>query len=163
MNLLKMRKTVLALAASVMLPFSANADDVVTFRITGQDGAVKEFVLDDISRLTFGAETFTMVFNNAAANEEFRYDDVLNMQFGFDGITGVQQVADEADITIRYDGVMLIIDGCPEGARLAVYDISGRPVINQSVQESAQISTEQLTAGVYILKINNKTFKFSKL
>lgn len=163
MNLVKMRKTVLALAASVMLPFSANADDVVTFRVTGQDGVVKEFALDNIRRLAFGEETFTMIFNNAAASEEFRYEDVLNMQFGINDVTGIQEVASENDINIRYDGMMLMIDGCTAGSRLTVYDISGRPVISQSVQESAQISTDQLTAGVYILRINNKTFKFSKL
>ena len=154
----------LALAASVMLPFSASADDVVTFRITGSDGTVKEYALDDINRLAFQEESFTMIFNNGAGDELFRYEDVLKMNFGSMEHTAIQNVADEeGGITISYSGDMLSIDGCTAGTRMMVYDISGRPVMGSTVSGSAQISTQQLSAGVYILRINNKTFKFSKL
>ena len=108
-------------------------------------------------------ETFTMIFNTDAPDEEFRYEDVLKMQFGTKEYTGIQSVADDADINISYDGSYLRIEGCGEASVLRVYDISGRPVISQRVNAQAEISTEQLSAGVYILKINNKTFKFSKL
>lgn len=145
-----------------MLSFTADAQDVVTFRVTAPDGSVKEYALDDINRLAFGDETFVMIFNNNAPDETFRYDDVLRMTFGEGQPTAVQNVTGEdEEMRITYDGSLLRIDGC-EG-RVMIYDISGRPVAAHNVNGSAEISTEQLMAGVYILRTNNKTFKFSKL
>ena len=154
----------LSVAASFVLAFPAFADDVVTFRVTGSDGTVREFALDDINRLAFQEETFVMIFNNAAPDETFRYEDVLKMQFGNVGHTAVQNITDDAEgISISYDGSVLSISGCADRQIINIYDVAGRPVISQRVSGSAQIGTQQLSAGVYILKTNNKTFKFSKL
>ena len=153
----------LSMAASVIFSLSASADDVVTLKVIDQNGAEKEYALDDVKRLAFHEESFTMFFNGNAASEEFRYEDVLKMQFGAKDYTGLQNVAEDTDFNIKYDGSMLMVEGCGNGANMLIYDISGRPVMNKRINNSAEISTSQLSAGVYILKINNKTFKFSKL
>ena len=163
MKLLTTRKMLLSLAASIIFSLSASADDVITFRVVADNGTVKEFALDEVNRLTFQEETFTMIFNTDAADEQFRYEDVLNMHFGTKSTTAVQNVAEDAALNISYDGSFLRIEGIAEPSVLRVYDISGRPVMSQRVNGQAEISTEQLSAGVYILKINNRTFKFSKL
>ena len=161
----RIKKGILAMITSVVIPFSAFADDGVTFKVIGTEGNVKEYSLEEIQRLTFQEETFTVMFNSNLGDEIFRYDDVQSIQFG-PVSTGLENIRiDDAagKFAISYDGTILSISGCSDKAQLTVYDISGRPIISQNINGNAAISTESLNSGVYILKINNKTFKFSKL
>ena len=161
----RIKKGVLAIITSVVIPFSAFADDEVTFKVIGTNGNINEYNLEEVRRLTFQEETFTLMFNSSQGDEIFRYDGVRCMQFGSVS-TGQDNIRiDDAvgEFTIRYDGTVLNISGCSDKVQLTVYDISGRPVISQNINGDAAVSTEALNSGVYILKINNKTFKFSKL
>ena len=159
-----MRKPILTLAAATMMALGAQAQDVLTFKVAGTGGTDSEFVVDDISRIAFTSDSFTITFNTAAADETFAYDDVLKMYFGTRDMSAIQNVAADADgINITYDGTMLVIDGCPARTDITVYDISGRPMMRSVADGRTEVNTAQLTAGVYIVKINSKTFKFSRL
>lgn len=160
MKLRIMKKMLMGMAASILLPLSASADDVVTLKLIGSDGTTKQYALDEITRLDFSQESFTLIFNNNAADETFRYEDVLKMNFG-SVATAIQNVANEEEVSITYKANVLSIEGC--SGVLRIYDVSGRPVMSEKVDGATQISTDQLSAGVYIVKINTRTFKFSRL
>lgn len=46
---------------------------------------------------------------------------------------------------------------------IIIYDLNGRKVLQRNVFSGEQIDVTQLPAGFYLLKMNNKTIKFTKL
>lgn len=159
-----MKNSVMAILASFILPMSAMADgEGLSIKVFHGTGAPTEYSLDAVRKITFQEDGFTVAFKNAEqADASFFYDEVGKIMFG-EVSTGIENVQKEegSDIAISYDGRTLNVTTA-EAAQLRLFDVSGRPVISERISGNAQVSTENLSAGVYILKVNNKTFKFSK-
>lgn len=152
--------------ASVIVPMSVSAqDDDTKLVIYSHDGSAPvEISIYDIRKVTFQDDTFTMVYEDGiAADQQFAYDDVRCVKFSGEttGIGSVQSDQLGDDITISRGASSIIVGGVTERAQLRLFDISGRPVLSQTLTSDTTISTEALPAGVYILRVNNKTFKFS--
>ena len=164
MKNLKTKKLLLALLASVVIPVSAQTtgDDGVEIVIHGLDGSKTECLLNDVQKLTFQDDYFTLLTKDGQSRF-FNYDETGRIVFT--GIeTGIEQITPEgvSTINISYDGRNINITGCKAPEQLSIYDVSGRPMIRTTVQGDTNISTESLSNGVYILKLNNRTFKFSR-
>lgn len=153
------------MASACLVSSSVLADDGLTLKVISSTGETPvEYALDDIRKITFQTDNFTVMFNDVAhGSEKFLYEDVQKMVFGT-STTSIDNVKSEngSEIAISYDGRTIKVSGCEETAQLRVFDISGRPVISEIVSGEALVSTENLSTGVYILRVNNKTFKFSK-
>ena len=165
MKNLMINKAFLTALASVFISSSALADDGLKIQVVSnvEGAAPVEYVLDDILKITFQENDFTIVLKNGNGSTSFDYMNTQKMVF--DNIkTGIENVHSEkaGDIAITYDGNYIRVSGCSESAQLRLYDISGRPLLSQTVKGDTEISTENLSAGVYIMKVNSKTFKFSK-
>lgn len=164
MKHLKLKNLIMA-AATIIIPLQASADDGVSIKVVMLDGSSpNEYALDDVSRIVFGEDGFTMNFLNNEHAAYYAYDDVGKIMFDLLP-TGIDNAAvnNKDVIAVRYDGNMLKITGCKESANVTVYEITGRPVISRNISGDTTVSTDNLLAGVYILKVNNITFKFSKL
>lgn len=148
--------------ASVIIPFSASADDVLIKIYGAGNSSAEEFVLDEVKKLTFQDDYFT-VMTFGGESRFFNYDETGRIVFT-SVATGIAQVTPEgvSSIDISYDGSVLRITGCKSSAQLRIYDVTGRPVIGKTINGDTDISTENLPSGVYILKLNNRTFKFSR-
>lgn len=156
----------LVLALIAIVATNATAQEESKLVIYNHDGeAPVEIVIDDIHKITFQDEHFTMVYiDNFKPSEQYLYDDVRAIKFS-GLITGIGSVENEdgvSAISISREGDNINVSGITKPAHLTLYDISGRPVMNNTITSDTQISTETLTSGVYILRVNNKTFKFSK-
>lgn len=164
MKHLKIKKTVFAMLASCLISSSALADNGIKIKVfCSYDTSSKEFAIDEIRKIAFNNDGMTFLFKDEATPEEFfEYGDVGSMKFE-EISTSIENVKSEKDgnIEIAYDGRMIKVSGC-DAAQLRVFDIAGRPVISENISGEATISTENLASGVYILKVNNKTFKFNK-
>ena len=166
MKHLKIRKTVLAMMTSLLISSSAFADEDLKIKVVSNvDGvAPVEYAINDIRKITFQEYGFTIMLKDGTSDSSFEYIDIQKMVF--DNVnTGIDNVKSEkADgIAISYDGSSIKVSGCAEASQLRVFDIAGRPVISESIKGEAVISTENLSSGVYILRVNNKTFKFNKI
>lgn len=164
MKHLKIRKTVLAMMASLFISSSVFAEDGIKIKVVKVDGmAPVEYSINDIRKITFQEYGFTIMLNDGTSDSSMEYSDVQKMVFD-NVITGIDNVKSEKvdNIAITYNGSVIKVSGCEEAAQLRLFDISGRPVISQNIQGEAVISTENLASGVYILRVNNKTFKFNK-
>ena len=163
MKHLKIKKTIFAMLASCFIATSAYADGVKIKVFCSYDDTFKEFNIDDIQKMKFDNDGVTFMFKDGIQPEEFfEYGDVGSMKF--DGVsTSIDNVKSEKDgnIEIAYDGRTIKVSGC-DAAQLRVFDIAGRPVISENIIGEASVSTDNLASGVYILRVNNKTFKFNK-
>lgn len=161
----KIKKKILAALATLIIPLSVSADDGIKIVVYGSaDGDVTEVGIDDVRNITFQDETLTMLLFGDES-KVFNYSDISKICF--ESIATEIESVTPGDIedgtTIIYDGNVLRIIGCAQPSQLRIFDITGKTVISEQIKGDTMINVEGLSAGVYVLKVNNKTFKFSKI
>lgn len=155
------------LLASAVISMSATAqDDEVKLVIHNHIGGDPvEISVYDVRKVTFQDDHFTMVYEEGVGpDQQFLYEDVRKISFK-NLVTGIENVQEETNegVTIKRNGSLITVSGISGKAHLGMFDISGRPVMNRTISGETEISTDGLSSGVYILRVNNKTFKFSKI
>lgn len=166
MKKLNVKGVALGLLAALFIPMAASAqDDETKLVIYGSDGKpAREISIYDIRKITFQESSFTMVMEDGAgADEQFAYDDVRKMNFSGTQ-TGIGSVKDDAEgvISISRRGDVIVIEGVEGSAHVGLFDTAGRQMMSRTIRGCAEISTADLKDGVYIMRVNNKVFKFSK-
>lgn len=157
-----MKKKNLLLFAALALTTSVSAQEVVT--VTSSDGK-QEFAKGEVRTFTFDGPALVINRHNGAEPEEYMMDDITEITFSLtSGFTNVRM--GETGITVsaeRGTGV-LHINGTKPGQTydVAVYDAAGRTVWSDKKWSGQAVDLSGKPAGVYILNINNTTFKFSK-
>ena len=77
--------------------------------------------------------------------------------------TSVTQVVGEAEgLQVMYQGGFVSATGLTSPAHAAIYNISGQRAMSLKAWDGTPVSTDALSSGVYILKVNNKSIKFVK-
>ena len=61
-----------------------------------------------------------------------------------------------------YDGNTISVAGLAKAENAAIYSIGGEKVVDLKSWNGNPVNVGSLTNGVYILKVNNKSFKFIK-
>ena len=166
MKQLQIKGKIFGLLASLLFSMSAMAQEEVKLVIHNHYGDEPvEISVYDVRKITFQDSYFTMVYEDGIKpDEQFVYDDVRKITFK-NLITGIDDVAaDETlnGINIKRNGSVISVEGIEGKAQLMIFDLAGRPVFKTTVCNSEEINTEILSPGVYILKVNNKTYKFNK-
>jgi len=91
----------------------------------------------------------------------FNLADVKGLVFGTTATAIGQLVGTKGQLNIAYWQGILSAQGI-NGANTALYTVSGQRVMSINAWDGSAISTEGLANGVYVLKVNNQTFKFVK-
>lgn len=126
------------------------------------DGSEKQaFALADIVKLTLGDESLT-VYTTDSQTATFAYADIGRI--GFKDLTnGIASVhAGTAAPALYCREGKIGAEGLAAPARAAIVDLGGRTVWERRQWDGSPVSTLQLAKGVYILKVNNNTLKFTR-
>ena len=72
--------------------------------------------------------------------------------------------AEETDLRLVVNGNLVSLDGWTPGtvARATVYSVSGQAVYVDGAWDGSAIDVARLPQGIYILKVNNNSYKFRK-
>lgn len=158
-----MKRLISLVALGAVLGFGAHAEDVVpTLTITGTFEPVK-IAVADISRITFDGTT--MVVDKAGGNLSIDIADVTDMVF--DGLVSAQEsiaadFADEFIVSFDY-GVMSLSVADGKTVDMGLYNAGGQCVAAQSgIHGEWSMLLQDLPGGVYIIRLNNRTFKFTR-
>lgn len=130
-----------------------------TMTITGSFDPVTIEVAD-ISRITFDGTK--MVIGKAGGNVELDIADVTNMTFDGEFLAEESVEAEFGDeFQVRFDGgVMSLSVTYGKAVDMALYNVNGQWLAGQpGITGEWSMSLTDLKAGVYIIRINNKTFK----
>ena len=151
----------LTLAAISLLAASpAMADQKLVVTDSSSETTVASYQLSDISKLSF-ADGNLVVSLTGDKTEQVALTTSLVLKFD-GGTSAISQVGGtDTDVHVAYDGNMLSATGV-KGANAAVYTIGGQKAVALSSWDGSPVSTAALASGVYILKVNNKSFKFIK-
>ena len=156
------KKSTLILAVlSLLAVGSARADKKLVVTDSSSETPLASFPLGSIDKLSFAEGS--VVFNLAGESEQsFALSNTTVLKF-VDGETAISQVAGNAgDIKLSVADGSIAASGIKTPAAAALYTVGGQKVINLKAWTGTPVSTARLADGVYILKVNNKSFKFVK-
>jgi len=132
--------------------------------VHGKDGSTTEAQLKEVRSLAFKQGGFDMLFQKSGqAANSFQFANVKSIEFA-SVITGLDQVVKEENaLGLDLNGNSLKVTGWNgKAAPAAIYGVSGQCFYNNPLWNGEVLNIASLPAGVYVLKVNNATFKFRK-
>ena len=140
--------------------FTGTAQSKVT--LTFLNASTQEIEVSASGKIYF-SDNYMYIDDGAALPYSFAVSDIRKMTFG-EGV-GVRDIVTEAfkvyPNPVRNE---LYVSGNDYGSyRYALYSIDGRLLLNGEVGNGEPIHTDDIPAGLYILKINNTSLKINKL
>ena len=158
-----MKKTALkwAICLSTMLWVSTGmAQTKVT--LTFQNASTQEIEVSAAGKIYF-ADDYMYIDDGASLPYSFAVSDIRKMTV--DEVLGVREIVSESfKVYPNPAHNELYVNGDEFGPyRYALYSMDGRLLLNGEVQNGDAIQIGDIPTGLYILKVNNSSFKISKL
>ena len=151
-----MKKIALSLWVALCC-ITANAANDKSLFVTFNDGQKVEFALSTTPEVTFGNDQMTIKTTETTAS----YDlwKVTTFTYGSTS-TGIQQV--ETNNKFALEGDRIIIDGTNN--KVSAFALDGKAVTLSPITmgDKTIVNINELTHGVYIIKINNKSIKIAR-
>lgn len=165
LNLLMRKKSAflltLALAGTAT---SASAQASLVLNPKQGSSEKKEFLLDGIRTLTFGDDGLTVNLKDGQTYAA-AFDNLATLTFR-DESTAIETVTAEyaANLDLFLTDGRLGVNNLPANVatEAALYDAAGRAVLMRRQWNGEPIAIGHLPKGVYIFKVNNQTFKFTR-
>lgn len=134
-------------------------ESLVVYNAAGAEA--QSFALTDIVKITLGDDDVTVVTSGSKAST-FKYDDVRSIKFSnlTTGITPAQITGSDLKLYLRNG--MIGAENAVKPAKAMIFDLSGRAVMTRDGWDGTPFSVASLAKGVYILKVNNNTLKFTR-
>ena len=119
------------------------------------------FGLQDVNKITFD-NNGNMIVNQTTGNESVDINNVMAIKFTADNKTAIEKIDNGINkVSIITSENAIIVKGADRGS-VAIWAVNGQQVYNNGAWQGENIVTSQLPRGIYIIKINNSTFKFKK-
>lgn len=151
-----MRKlyTTLLLACSLM----AGAQNAIS--IHQKDGKVANFAFSEKPVVTYADNQ--LVITTTKTSVQYPLYLLQKIDFELTDATAIEQVKPDAKFRFT-DGILYITGGAP-GSQVVIYDMRGMTEGQYRIDDAgnAVISLQSLSKGLYIVKTNHFTFKFTK-
>ena len=138
---------------SLLAVGNAHADSKLVAVDSPSATTLASFSLSDISKLSFADGKMMVTLSDETTKEV-----ALNTN-----LTAIAGVTDnDSKLQVVYDGNTISVAGLAKAENAAIYSIGGEKVVNLKSWNGSQVNVGSLSNGVYILKVNNKSFKFIK-
>lgn len=149
-----MRKLLLSLAVAGAALCSWAAD-YNCLRVHLQDGSNVDIVLRKELKVSFADDR--LVARGGDADVEVPSKNILRFEHVHVDTGGVEGRA--ADNAVAREGDTLIFSALPENCEVSVFDMAGRCVGARKASGTARIDLGAFGAGVYIVNVNNRSYK----
>ena len=156
----------LLFAVAAAMPTNVFADDD-GFKVHLSNGASQLFTFSETKKIIFNEEGFTVKGTDVNDLGSFFFDDVAKITFenATTDIKGVQsENGSELSISLSSDRCTIMVSGIETGRNnvMRMHTVTGTTVMSPKNFNGTQIDISNLPGGIYILSINNNTFKFKK-
>lgn len=137
----------------------ANAESPTHLAITGIDGSKITYLLLDEPELKFNGAN--MVIASKAIKAEYQLNTVKQITYENDSNSVIDATISEG-ITYHIKDNILELTNDLTDFTVHIYDTNGRCLINNKIHKSEtfSISLNNFNKGIYILEINNHSYKF---
>ncbi len=142
---------------SLFLP--AQAQDNATLVLWLSDGTKTDIEVSQLPQIKF--ENDKVIITSSVLNMEYKAEEVLRFTYKGEG-TAISPIHDEAGVS--QENGRLVFHGISSANQVSVYSTNGMriPVSLSNNGGFYSLSLSTIPTGVYILKVNGKTSKFTK-
>lgn len=145
------------LAAGLVLPTSARVN---TLRVVPLSGTPVLFHIEGKPSITKKDNTITVTAGESGNPEIFQIEDILHIDFIDNGQGAVLPVEDKENrIEVTRAGHTLHIKGIPVSSHIHIFSADGHLVSRATAEDSHSIDFSGYPPGVYIIRINDFSFK----
>ena len=150
-----MKKIALSLWVALCC-MTAHAADGKSLFVSFNDGSRIEFALSTLPEVTFGNDKMTVTSTATTAS----YELWKVSTFTYGTTTGIKQV--ETNNKFAFEGDRIIVDGTNN--KVSAFALDGKAIKLSPITagDKTIINLCELTQGVYIIKINNKSIKVAR-
>ena len=150
-----MKKIALSLLVALSC-ISAKAADGKSLFVSFNDGNKIEFALSTLPEVTFGDDKMTVTSTAITASYELKKVST----FTYGTTTGIKQV--ETNNKFAFEGDRIIVEGTNNKVRAFALDGTAVTLSPILAGDKTIIPLEELTHGVYLIIINNKSIKVAR-
>lgn len=150
-----MKKIALSLLVALSC-ISAKAADGKSLFVSFNDGNKIEFALSTLPEVTFGDDQMTVTSTATTASYELKKVST----FTYGTTTGIKQV--ETNNKFAFEGDRIIVEGTNNKVRAFALDGTAVTLSPILAGDKTIIPLEELTHGVYLIIINNKSIKVAR-
>ncbi len=139
----------------------AHAQSFMTFYGTEQE-VLNCWQLQDVNKMTF--EGGNIVVNHRFGSQDYALNKVLSIKFTEEEQTptSIKEIVGKKDLLSVIAGEQSIrINGATSG-HVSIWAVSGQQLYDNRNWRGEEISISHLQRGIYIITINNSSFKFKK-
>lgn len=149
-----MKKIALSLLVALSC-ISAKAADGKSLFVSFNDGSRIEFALSTLPEVTFGNDKMTV--KSTATTASYELWKVSTFTYGT--TTGIKQVENNK---FAFEGDRIIVDGTNN--KVSAFALDGKAIKLSPITagDKTIINLSELTHGIYIIKINNKSLKVAR-
>lgn len=150
-----MKKIALSLWVALCC-MTAHAADGKSLFVSFNDGSRIEFALSTLPEVTFGNDKMTVTSTATTAS----YELWKVSTFTYGTTTGIKQV--ETNNKFAFEGDRIIVDGTNN--KVSAFALDGKAIKLSPITagDKTIINLSELTHGIYIIKINNKSLKVAR-
>ena len=149
-----MKKKRLLTMMLVLLAATLTTMAQVTLVIHQTDGTSKSFDITSITKMQVSPQFFSVFTQDES---KVALAQIQSIKFSKE-TTGISSAVDNKDVTLHRNGNMLTIEGLKAGDRVQLFNVNGQMI---GSLDGLSLNLSTLGRGVYILKVNNKSFKFA--
>lgn len=159
------RKTLLTsciLFCAVIL-FTAKAQDILSIYKT--DGTAAQIALPSLRKLYFSTSNL-MINKTSGTNEEISLSSIQRITFNsVNGIAPVKTTSQAIKLYPIPARKYISLKNAPEGEfTVEIFNITGSLTLTQKLIPTSQpIDVSKLPSGLYLMRVNHQTIKFTKL
>lgn len=150
-----MKKIALSLLVALSC-ISAKAADGKSLFVSFNDGSKIEFALSTLPEVTFGNDKMTVTSTSTTTS----YELWKVSTFTYGTTTGIKQV--EANNKFAFEGDRIIVEGTNNKVRAFALDGTAVTLSPILAGDKTIIPLEELTHGIYLIIINNKSIKVTR-
>ncbi len=155
-----MIKNLLTIIVLLLALFNSESAQAQRLVIWQKDGSKVSYDLDEEPMTTFTTTDLVITTKKATIN----YPLSMIHRYTYEGFPSGLADAKAHGISISHDGNNIIIKGLETGKTAAVYSVNGIQLQAKRSNGSDRLvlSLNQLPAGVYVIKADEITYKFTK-
>ena len=159
---MNMKKILFLLMALALLPAVARADDAAQQLVVWlKNGQKTYFDLSEQPRTSFSGGL--LVIKTNAMETSYQRSNIL--RYTYEGIsTGIEKVTKQKNMTVGQTSDGAILRNVPKDTVVKLYDVNGLLLETRTSdgRSPITISFARRHAGVYIVNVNEQSFKFWK-
>ncbi|MBO4430469.1 MAG: T9SS type A sorting domain-containing protein [Bacteroidaceae bacterium] len=131
-----------------------------TIIIATLDGATMEYLIDKDTKVTI--EKPNLVIETEGVVLSYELEKISQVRYGKMFMpTGIGRTKAETP-PFKWEDETIFINHLPENTLIEVFTTNGKQVMNQQCSGDAQLSLKQFPTGVYLIKMNQTTYKILK-